>query len=126
MNETIARGGFQRSVRKSEAWKLFVRYQAQMERLYRRAVEEFERLKKLRAELPNEAKNEAKNEPINEPIHEPEIEPIAPEDLMPPPTPPGKSEADFALIARFDEIAARSKEEAKNNPKPWEFPGSNP
>ena len=56
--------GFQRAVRKSEAWKLFVRYQAQTERLYRRAVEEFERLKKLRAEPPNEAKNEANNEPI--------------------------------------------------------------
>ena len=81
-------------------------------------MEEFERLKKLRAELPNEAKNEANNEPI----HEPEIEPVAPEDLMPPPAPPGKSEADLAFIARFDEIAARSKEEAKNNPKPREFP----
>jgi hypothetical protein len=113
--------GFQRSVRKSEAWKLFVRYQAQTERLYRRAVEEFERLKKLRAELPNEANNE----PINEPINETEIEPIAPEDLMPPPPPPGKSEADLDFIARFDEINARTKEEAKNNPKPWEFPDLN-
>src|SRR5208282_5622373 len=106
---------------KSEAWKLFVRYQAQTERLYRRAVEEFERLKKLRAELPNEANNE----PINEPINETEIEPIAPEDLMPPPPPPGKSEADLDFIARFDEINARTKEEAKNNPKPWEFPDLN-
>jgi hypothetical protein len=33
---------------------MFLRYQAQTERLFRRAVEEFERLKALRAELPNE------------------------------------------------------------------------
>ena len=46
--------GFQRVVRKSDCWKLFLRYQAQSERLYRRAVEEFERLKALRPELPNE------------------------------------------------------------------------
>ncbi|HUB78484.1 MAG TPA: hypothetical protein VMB03_06800 [Bryobacteraceae bacterium] len=46
--------GFERVVRKSDAWKLFLRYQAQSERLYRRAIEEFERLKALRPELPNE------------------------------------------------------------------------
>jgi hypothetical protein len=46
--------GFERLVGKSEAWKMFLRYQAQTERLFRRAVEEFERLKALRAELPNE------------------------------------------------------------------------
>ncbi len=118
--------GFQRSVRKSEAWKLFVRYQAQTERLYRRAVEEFERLKKLRAELPNEAKNEANNEANNEPINEPEVEPVAPEDLMPPPPPPEKSEADLDFISWFDEFNARTKEQAKNNPKPWEFPDPAP
>ena len=33
---------------------LFLRYQAQTERLYRRAIEEFNRLKALRHELPNE------------------------------------------------------------------------
>jgi hypothetical protein len=112
--------GFQRSVRKSEAGKLFVRYQAQTERLYRRAVEEFERLKKLRAEFPNEPNNEPNNEPIAEPINEPEIEPIAPEDLLPPPE---KSGGDIHFI---DEIGAGLKEEAKNNSKPREFPGPGP
>ena len=94
--------GFQRAVRESEAWKLFVRYLAQTERLYRRAVEEFERLKKLRAELPNEPKNEPINEPIAEPINEPEIDLIAPQDLIPSP-PPGEFEDDavpFAGICR--------------------------
>jgi hypothetical protein len=46
--------GFQRVSQKHDCWKLFLRYQAQTERLYRRAVEEFERLKALRPELPNE------------------------------------------------------------------------
>jgi hypothetical protein len=46
--------GFLRIVRQSNAWTLALRYQAQAERQYRRALEEFERLKRLRAELPNE------------------------------------------------------------------------
>jgi len=44
--------GFQRVSQKHDCWKLFLRYQAQTERLYRRAVEEFERLRALREELP--------------------------------------------------------------------------
>ncbi len=47
--------GFHRMTSRSNSWSLFLRYQAQAERHYRRAVEEFERLKALRAELPNEA-----------------------------------------------------------------------
>ncbi len=47
--------GFDRIAQKSNSWSLCLRYQAQAERQYRRAVEEFERLKKLRPELPNEA-----------------------------------------------------------------------
>jgi hypothetical protein len=43
-----------RLARQSNGIQLFLRYQAQAERRYRRAVEEFERLKKLRPELPNE------------------------------------------------------------------------
>src|ERR1700758_4577853 len=45
--------GFFRLARQGNGMQLFLRYQAQAERLYRRAVEEFERLKKLRPELPN-------------------------------------------------------------------------
>ena len=44
---------------------MFLRYQAQAERNYRRAVEEFERLKALRPDLPPELPNEElPNEPI--------------------------------------------------------------
>ena len=46
--------GFRRFAREGNTWTLFLRYQAQTERLYRRAMEEFERLKALRPELPNE------------------------------------------------------------------------
>jgi hypothetical protein len=54
-NRNFALGeGFHRMVRQSNTWSLFLRYQAQAERHYRRAVEEFERLKALRTELPNE------------------------------------------------------------------------
>ena len=54
--------GFWRSVGKSNAWTLFLRYQAQTERFYRRAVEEFDRLKALRQESPNQPKPEPQPE----------------------------------------------------------------
>ena len=54
--------GFHHMNRENAAtWSLFLRYQTLAERQYRRAVEEFERLKALRPELPNE---EIPNEPI--------------------------------------------------------------
>jgi hypothetical protein len=46
--------GFHRMAAQSPGWALFFRYQAQAERLYRRALQEFERLKALRGELPTE------------------------------------------------------------------------
>jgi len=56
--------GFDRQVHRSDAWKCFLRYSAQSERLYRRAIEEFERLKAQRNELPNEATSDAELEEI--------------------------------------------------------------
>jgi hypothetical protein len=46
--------GFHRMARESNSFTLLLRYQAQAERHYRRAMEEFDRLKALREELPNE------------------------------------------------------------------------
>ena len=47
--------GFQRmTYKKSPTWELFLRYQSQCERHYRRAIEDFDRLKALRTEMPNE------------------------------------------------------------------------
>ena len=70
--------GFHRLIRQADTWKLFLRYQAQTERNFRRAIEEFERLKALRHELPNEPnydpqpeQKEAPSPPPNKPICRP-------------------------------------------------------
>jgi hypothetical protein len=85
--------GFTQRTRNPNAWTFFLRYQAQSERLYRRAVEDFERVKKLRAELPNEPLNEPGNEPTapsqpeeNKPAPQPEAENPEPPDVPDPET----------------------------------------
>jgi len=72
--------GFHHMNRENSAtWSLFLRYQTLAERQYRRAIEEFERLKALRNELPSDLPNEpifdaqpidnpATSAPKNEPI----------------------------------------------------------
>ena len=60
--------GFERLGTRNKGLALFLRYQAQAERLYRRAVEEFERLRALRGVIPN---GELPNEPIDQP--EPQV-----------------------------------------------------
>ena len=74
--------GFHGMARQANGWSLFLRYQAQAERLYRRAVEEFDRLKALRPELRNEAilevqpkENETSSAPPGEPISPPQPNP---------------------------------------------------
>ena len=54
--------GFHRMIGQSNSWSLLLRYQAQADRNYRRAIEEFERLKGLRAELPNEPISESQGD----------------------------------------------------------------
>jgi hypothetical protein len=67
-NRNYALGvGFHRVARQSNSITLMLRSQAQAERQYRRAVEEFERLKALRVDLPDE-------EPPNEPTTDPQPE----------------------------------------------------
>jgi hypothetical protein len=47
--------GFQQMTRKDDhTWQLFLRYQTQCDRNYRRAVEDFDRIKSQRDEIPNE------------------------------------------------------------------------
>ena len=86
----ILADGFQLLARPGNSIPLMLRYQAQLERLYRRAVEEFERVKKLRPELSDEPISED-DEPIepqenttdsssqerspNEPISSPSVRP---------------------------------------------------
>jgi hypothetical protein len=85
--------GFQRmtSNKRSNTWPLFLRYKVLTEREYRRAIEDFERLKALRHELPNEPISDSQPEP-NETACDPlPTDPIPPQDpvLTPPPAPPG-------------------------------------
>ncbi len=54
--------GFRHMNRRGNDWTLFLRYQAQAERQYRRALEELERLQALRDEQPNEPNEETEPE----------------------------------------------------------------
>src|ERR1022692_791604 len=65
--------GFKILGRQSNLASTFLRFQAQAERLYRRAVEDFDRLRKLRGQLPPET-YETPNEPNIEPIPAPQPE----------------------------------------------------
>jgi hypothetical protein len=73
--------GFQRMARESPMWSLVLRYQAQVERQYRRAVEELQRLIRERTE------DDSPNEPISGP---------EPEENKPEPTPAGEPIAEPA------------------------------
>jgi hypothetical protein len=89
--------GFHRmtSNKKSNTWALFLRYKVQTEREYRRAIEEFERLKALRNELPNGPIVEGQPEPNETPCDALPMDPIPPRDLFltPQPRPPAPESA---------------------------------
>ncbi len=76
--------GFHRLTRESNSWSLFLRYQAQAERLYRRALEEFERLKALRGELPNEPISDPEPEENPDPYVQSESNPFQTQNTAPP------------------------------------------
>jgi hypothetical protein len=75
--------GFHMNTQKPHTWELFLRYQTQTERQYRRAIEDFERLRALRPELdeleetPNEP-NSAPQPEATKPDPVPESNPIPP------------------------------------------------
>ena len=89
----LAQGFHRMNVEGSTSWSLFLRYQAQAERQYRRAVEEFERLRKLRKDLPNE--------PILEPEAEENTSASASENepISNPPDPGTGAEGDTSEVA---------------------------
>jgi hypothetical protein len=97
--------GFQRISGKSDAWTLFLRYQAQTERLFRRAIEEFERLKALRTELPNE------------PIADPEPEEILPTEA--PSHPPASLyDPTVAVTSPIPPSTSKEKRDSRTNTTP--------
>ena len=79
--------GFRRIAREGNTWTLFLRYQAQTERLYRRAIEELERLKALRHELPDEPDLDGQPEEKPTSSIPPETNPIEPPGPPPAPAP---------------------------------------
>jgi len=85
--------GFTRLMRQSQDVLVFLRIQAQTERLYRRAAEDFERIRKLRKELANQPNFQTEPEetkPVEPPKTNPPDEPAAapPDVPLPPPPPP--------------------------------------
>ena len=128
--------GFNEMVRRGNGFHLFLRYQAQTERLYRRAVEELERLRALTpatgpvdspaADSPNEPISALPDSP-NEPIPGAQIPVLAsvgqvanlrpivnrpaapPLKSFPDAIPPGKSGASYAKIEDYKEISCRTR-----------------
>jgi hypothetical protein len=81
--------GFSRLMRQSKDVLVFLRLQAQTERLYRRAAEDFERIRRLRKELTNQPNFDPQPEetkPVEPPKTNPPDPPAVPPDV--PPTPP--------------------------------------
>ena len=70
--------GFHRFIQRADTWPLFLRYQAQAERNYRRGIEDLERLRSMRDELAME-QSVCEQPPVNpEPLCTPfELNPFA-------------------------------------------------
>jgi hypothetical protein len=87
--------GLSRLLRQSQDVLVFLRIQAQTERLYRRAAEDFERIRKLRKELPNQPNFQPQPEetkPVEPPKTNPPDPPAAPpNDPQAPSAPAGPS-----------------------------------
>ena len=94
--------GFRRATQNSPSWNLFLRYQAQSERLYRRAIEEFNRLKALRHELPNEPMVEVQPEATETTCTPDQTNPIPPAKPAAPPHPPEHYGPDGELRFPYD------------------------
>jgi hypothetical protein len=109
-NRNFALGeGFHRATQNPHAWLLFLRYQAQAERQYRRAIQDFDRLHALRPELENEATEEIPNEPIS---------PVQPESIQPDPIPPATAGGRTPSSARDPQVALPADESAPPPPPP--------
>jgi len=108
--------------RQSNIASTFLRFQAQAERLHRRAVEDFHRLLKLRGQLPPE-KYEVPNEPNIEPTPEPQptantAAPAIPQPVAQTPNEPNAKPSPPPVTA------PRREPHAKDNPRPALVPQS--
>jgi hypothetical protein len=107
--------GFHRLVSRANSWSLFLRYQAQAERHYRRAVDEFLRLKALRPT----PKQELPNEPIlpAQPQQSPPLKssPNEPIQVLPP---ANRQPVHVGPVRNRQPAANRLKREANSIPNP--------
>jgi hypothetical protein len=101
--------GFNSFTRQSNIAATFLRFQAQAERLHRRAVEDFHRLLKLRGQLPPEK--------YEEPI-EPNIAPQPEENTAPP--------VSAQISKPENEPTAEPSSESHNDPRPILVPKKQP
>jgi hypothetical protein len=113
--------GFQRIFKDSPTFTLFLRYQAQSERMYRRAIEEFERLKRLRRDLPNEPISDIQPHPGETTCATEPATPPAPERPAPPLHPPEHYGPDGEL--RFPYDRPPSQPLPDNQDLPFDPPG---
>ena len=95
--------GFNRLFTKSPAFTQFLRYQAQAERLYRRAIEEFDRLRKLRDELTN-GPEDIPQPAESELLTDVETNPDEASAAAPPAHPPDHYGPDGELLPHFERI----------------------
>jgi hypothetical protein len=113
--------GLSRLLRQSQDVLVFLRIQAQTERLYRRAAEDFERIRKLRKELPNQPNFQTEPEetkPVEESKTNPPEPPAAPENH--PQTPP----APVAPVRKPPIVPAATQPSSRSNEKPNRSPRS--
>jgi hypothetical protein len=101
--------GFNSFTRQSKIAATFLRFQAQAERLHRRAVEDFHRLFKLRGQLPPEEYEEA---------NEPNAAPHPEENTAPPAAAP--------ISKPENEPTAEPSSESHNDPRPILVPKKQP
>jgi hypothetical protein len=113
--------GFHRLIRQNNSFALLLRYQAQAERQYRRAIEEFERLKALREELRNEP-NLAESETNETTCTSCETNPIP----GPQPLAPGPLATDPPPPAPGPRPPAPTRTSCETNPIPSECPAPAP
>jgi hypothetical protein len=125
--------GFQRmtSNKRSNTWPLFLRYKVLTEREYRRALEDFERLKALRHELPNGPILEAQLEVIETPCDPLPTDPIRPQDplVTPPPAQPGPLAQEPAKAPRISNslrigcspVASHRRIPSPQHPGAWDI-----
>jgi hypothetical protein len=83
-NRNFAAGeGMRRMVKDSDVWTILLRYKINAERQYRRAVEDFERLKRMRPEMPNHPDIGTAPDVIEDIAPLREINPVLPPDFVP-------------------------------------------